>query len=87
VFTLTLPLSHDFYGAADAAHQEDRPSRGALAGKLILLVDDDAENLAPIKIFLENEKAEVTPAMTASEALQYLAERDFHVMITDIGMP
>jgi CheY-like chemotaxis protein len=43
--------------------------------------------LLPLRIFLENEKAEVTPAANALEALRHLAERDFHLMITDIGMP
>ena len=85
-FVVTLPLSADFY-ASEAAEEDDLVPKGSLQGKVILLVDDDAENLTPIKIFLENEKADVTPAMTASEALRHLAERDFHLMITDIGMP
>ena len=85
-FTLTLPLASDFYSDLTTAGQRERRP-GSLAGKMILLVDDDSENLIPLKIFLENEKAEVTPAASAVEALQHLAERDFHLMITDIGMP
>ena len=60
---------------------------GSLAGKSILLVDDDPENLAPLKIFLENEQADVSAVESATEALRHLAERDFHLIITDIGMP
>jgi two-component system CheB/CheR fusion protein len=52
-----------------------------------LLVDDDSENLLPLKLFLENENANVTPASNASEALDFLASQDFNLMITDIGMP
>ena len=85
-FVVTLPLSADFYGADRALEAEPEP-KGSLEGKAILIVDDDAENLTPIRIFLENEKAVVTPAMTATDALRYLAEQEFHVMITDIGMP
>jgi PAS domain S-box-containing protein len=86
-FTLTLPLASDFYTNLNLAKEASKASAGALAGKFILLVDDDNENLLPLKMFLENEKADVTPAGNALEALKHLAERDFHLMITDIGMP
>ena len=86
-FTITLPLAADFYSGLDSGTIELQSGRGILDGKSILLVDDDAENLLPLKIFLENERAAVTPAISATEALQRLEERDFHLMITDIGMP
>jgi CheY-like chemotaxis protein len=86
-FTLSLPLAADFYDSLNSTEQPGVPSAGSLQGKTILLVDDDSENLLPLRIFLENEMAEVTPAANALEALKHLAERDFHLMITDIGMP
>jgi PAS domain S-box-containing protein len=86
-FTLTLPLAADFYNSVDPGGSGKGAVGGSLVGKAILLVDDDAENLLPLKIFLENENAEVTPAESAAEAMRLLGERDFHVMITDIGMP
>jgi CheY-like chemotaxis protein len=86
-FTLTLPLAADFYGNLPVGDQRRKTSKGSLVGKAILLVDDDTENLLPLKIFLENEKADVTSAANALEALEHLADRDFHLMITDIGMP
>ena len=86
-FTLTLPLAADFYDIISLSDENELVGSGLLAGKAILLVDDDAENLLPLKLFLENEMAEVTPAENAAEAIRHLAERDFHVMITDIGMP
>ena len=86
-FTLSLPLASDFYNSLIGGDGREAIPAGSLAGKTILLVDDDNENLMPLKIFLENEKADVTPASNALEALQHLAERDFHLMITDIGMP
>ncbi|MEO6335050.1 MAG: PAS domain S-box protein [Pyrinomonadaceae bacterium] len=86
-FTLTLPLAAGFYTGGGLGDQPEVSSTGLLAGKVILLVDYDSENLLPLKVFLENEKADVTPAGSAVEALQHLAKRDFHLMITDIGMP
>ena len=87
VFVIALPVAADFYNGLDGKHEELTAGRGLLDGKEILLVDDDAENLLPLKIFLENERAAVTPAVNATEALQHLADHDFHLMITDIGMP
>jgi PAS domain S-box-containing protein len=86
-FILTLPLASDFYQDQGLTAGLHEAAAGSLAGKTILLVDDDAENLLPLKIFLENEMAEVTPAGNAAEAMRHLAERDYHLMITDIGMP
>ncbi len=86
-FTLTLPLASDFYRNLNLADKNQKSRDGALAGKRILLVDDDNENLTPLKIFLENEMADVTPATSALEALAHLAESEFHLMIADIGMP
>jgi signal transduction histidine kinase/ActR/RegA family two-component response regulator len=87
VFTVTIPLAEDFYRTLDPPSDESQIAQGMLSGKRILLVDDDSENLMPLKIFLETEMAHVTPASNATEALEFLAERDFHLMITDIGMP
>ena len=86
-FIVTLPLAADFYNTLEMANEEILNPTGSLFGKNILLVDDDSENLLPLKIFLETENADVTQASNASEALAFLAERDFHLMITDIGMP
>jgi CheY-like chemotaxis protein len=86
-FILALPLAADFYDNLNLGAEVDRRGKGSLAGKVILLVDDDSENLLPLKIFLENEKADVTPACSAKEAIFLLSERDYHLMITDIGMP
>ena len=87
VFTVRLPLAADFYSTLETTEYEWTSRGGVLAGKSILLVDDDIENLLPLKIFLENEKADVIPAESASAALRHLAEREFTLMITDIGMP
>lgn len=86
-FIVSLPLTADFYGDLETTTMEIPSGKGLLSGKQILLVDDDAENLFPLKVFLEKELAAVTPAESALEALKHLAEREFHLLITDIGMP
>lgn len=89
VFTISVPLASEFYaedGAASAA-AADPEHEASLHGARILLVDDDTESLLPLQIFLERENAEVYPAASAAEALQRLAEQEFHVLISDIGMP
>jgi PAS domain S-box-containing protein len=89
VFTISLPLAYEFYAEDDRrpAVRAELPGEASLQGMRILLVDDDTESLMPLQIFLEQESAEVFPAGSAEEALRKLAEQEFHVLISDIGMP
>jgi PAS domain S-box-containing protein len=88
-FTVEIPLTEEFLEKTSAKAQNS-PLFGedaALAGARILIVDDDAESLVPLQIFLEKEKAGIETATSAQEALEKLAAHDFHILITDIGMP
>lgn len=89
VFTVTLPLAEELYREKVAANGgSSRSNTGsALSGMNILLVDDDVESLLPLQIFLELEKAKVSYAHSAAEAIDRLSDQDFHVLISDIGMP
>jgi PAS domain S-box-containing protein len=89
VFTISLPLASEFYAedAGSPAISAGPGHEASLQGARILLVDDDAESLVPLQIFLEQESAHVFPAASAEEALRKLAEEEFHVLISDIGMP
>jgi PAS domain S-box-containing protein len=88
-FTVEIPLTEEFLDKTSAKTQNPQlfTENAALAGARILLVDDDAESLVPLQIFLEKEKAEIHTATSAKEALEKLGAQDFHVLITDIGMP
>ncbi len=88
-FTVKIPLSREFLEKHSPASQAENISvdRRALSGARILLVDDDVEGLIPLQIFLEKENAEIVTATSAKEALEKLAAQNFHVLITDIGMP
>jgi PAS domain S-box-containing protein len=88
-FTVEFPLAAAFLEKNSAAKKAESAEndRAALNGARILLVDDDAESLIPLQIFLEKEEAEIVLATSASEALEKLAAENFDVLITDIGMP
>jgi PAS domain S-box-containing protein len=89
VFTISLPLAYEFYAEDDRSPTvpAESPGEASLNGARILLVDDDTESLVPLQLFLEHENAEVFQAASAEEALRKLAEQEFHVLISDIGMP
>ncbi|MDZ4364411.1 MAG: PAS domain S-box protein [Brevundimonas sp.] len=61
--------------------------RGSVAGKRLLLVEDDAGVAAVAVELLEAMGMQVTTAETAPHALAVLAEAKFDVMLSDIVMP
>jgi PAS domain S-box-containing protein len=87
-FTVSIPLAAAFYGAGSGSNGSQELTAGrTLAGARILLVDDDAESLLPVMIFLQQQAADVVATSSAADALRELAEQDFDLMISDIGMP
>jgi PAS domain S-box-containing protein len=88
-FTVELPLEDGYHRPHEEATDAERASNGdsELSGLTILLVDDDVENLLPLRLFLEGEKANVVCANSAKDALNELASRDFNIVISDIAMP
>jgi PAS domain S-box-containing protein len=88
-FTVSIPLAPEFYSADEAppAALSVAENAAVLSGARILLVDDDIESLIPLRMFLERENAEVVPVNSAKDALAKLVEQDFHILISDIGMP
>lgn len=90
VFTVSIPLAREFYSldVAPESNLAGAATYGAvLQGARILLVDDDIESVVPLRMFLERENAEVVTVSSAQEALTKLSELDFHILISDIGMP
>jgi len=60
----------------------------ALAGKKVLVVDDDVRNIFAITSVLERHKMIVVPAENGKEAIETLKKTpDFHVVLMDIMMP
>jgi PAS domain S-box-containing protein len=88
-FTVRLPLAEEFYRPESVAAPVliANGNSDLLSGVKILVVDDDVDGLAPLKILLEREDASVATAVSAREALEKLEAADFDILISDIGMP
>ncbi|PON13475.1 hypothetical protein C2W62_34175 [Candidatus Entotheonella serta] len=52
----------------------------------VLVVDDEIEMIAMLRNYLTRSGFEVTTASNAEEALQYLAEHDVDIILTDLRM-
>ncbi|MBW4603470.1 MAG: response regulator [Calothrix sp. FI2-JRJ7] len=65
----------------------DTPSNTLpLAGKTILIVDDDTDNLEFFSFILEEYGANVTTVASGAEALQLLSHSQPDILLSDIGM-
>lgn len=84
-FRVFLPLAISQYASSISAVAV----RGGLTSKRVLLVDDVVEMLDLLGEMLEMEGAIVVKANNAMAALQIArtAEKPFHLIISDIGMP
>ena len=80
-FTVRLPLHRVESPPAPSA-----PSV-TLAGGRVLLVDDDADSLEGFAMLLRLEGAVVDTASGGMAALKLLEERDYELLISDLGMP
>ena len=58
-----------------------------LAKQRVLVVDDVADVTEMIALFLKHAGYDVTTANSAGNALQLAADRNFDLIISDIGMP
>ncbi|HEY0144061.1 MAG TPA: CHASE domain-containing protein [Thermoanaerobaculia bacterium] len=69
-----------------AEHAPGAPTRDALAGRRLLIVDDDEEVRNYVRAVFR-DAGEVRTASSAHEAMELLAEWRPDVIVTDIGMP
>ncbi len=65
----------------------DTPNAAILAGLQVLLVDDDAEAGAMLRLILGERDIRVTLVQRADDALATLAQSRFDLLISDVGMP
>jgi CheY-like chemotaxis protein len=93
-FTVKLPLmgtqaeaSASQPGPVTETYEEPITGPQKLAGLHVLLVDDEKDTLAMLKVILEQKQVKVTAASSASEALMMLESARPDVLVSDIGMP
>lgn len=86
IFTVSLPLI-----TATKLNQNQTLFQGSLATNLselqILVVDDDRDSRELVAFLLRQQGAIVTEAESAREALNYLKQTEFNLLVSDIGMP
>ncbi|MDN3686376.1 response regulator [Cyclobacterium jeungdonense] len=85
MFYFTLPVK-----APEAAHISEEPKldNRVLAGRKVLIVDDNFTNLKILRLQLENLSLKPFSASSAEEALKILEkEREIELVITDMEMP
>jgi signal transduction histidine kinase/ActR/RegA family two-component response regulator len=85
VYTPTARSERVYLGASPAAAFSFEPVD--LSGIKILIVDDEADARDMINRVLEDCKAKVITAASATEALMVIESERPHVLVSDIGMP
>jgi CheY-like chemotaxis protein len=87
----SVETANPSYGAA-APTRATRPSafatefRPSLDGVRVLVVDDEADTRRMVAAVLQVYGAQVTLALSASDALGILQHQEFDVLISDLGM-
>jgi PAS domain S-box-containing protein len=89
-FTLRLPQPASARPEIAEPSSTPRPADGGhptLAGVRVLLVEDHPDTAELLHAVLGSRGAEVQVASSVAEALVTLAEREYDVLVSDIGMP
>jgi signal transduction histidine kinase/CheY-like chemotaxis protein/PAS domain-containing protein len=95
-FIVTLPIAHVSALSAEEPHAPAGDNSGpvapeqeceAIAGKHVLVVDDDADARDLVRRLLEECHASVVTAGSSAEALALVRSRRFDALVSDIGMP
>jgi CheY-like chemotaxis protein len=86
-FTLELPIAASPSVPAEPSDRSRRVEPLSLEGVKVLLVEDDADTRELLRRLLEEQRAEVLAAATASEALNALESARPHILLSDIGLP
>jgi PAS domain S-box-containing protein len=92
IFTLRLPLPTgelrpETLAIAASIFKDADAEPANLEGLRILIVDDENDALDLIAMELTQHGARVKPVSSAAEALATLEQREFDLLISDIGMP
>lgn len=83
-FSFWLPL---YAGPVEVKEAIVAATGSLLTGQRILLVDDNADALESFAMLLQLNEAQVWTAVNGARALQLIKDRDFDLLLSDIGMP
>ena len=91
-FTVELPLALEAAVAseragASAAGGAPAPAADALLGLDVLVVDDDEDARALLRVLFESAGASVVAAASVRDAIVAIGERAPQIVVTDVGMP
>lgn len=86
IFTVNLPLPTTNL-ESEPTTEDNAQEIPTLNNIRILVVEDNTDSREFIKIVLEDSQATVTAVSSVSEAMECLEKDNFHVIISDIGMP
>ncbi len=97
IFTIELPLISNYVESTETQTKrtigtinsnylpvDDLPK---LAGKLVLVVDDEEDNSEVLKVGLQEYNVKVITANSAMEAMEIVTKGSLDAIISDIGMP
>ncbi len=92
IFTIQLPLPtgllrKELLAKAEAAFATSPSELPSLEGLHILIVDDEVDALDLITVELTQHGAKVTGVTNAEDAFKAFVQRQFDLLVSDIGMP
>lgn len=83
-FSVWLPLAR---AGARAGESDDGAPNSAMAGRRILLVDDDRQGAEALQALLETEGLQVAQASTGLQAVEAAQRGGFDAVLTELAMP
>ncbi|PYT01942.1 MAG: hypothetical protein DMF63_03670 [Acidobacteria bacterium] len=89
-FIVTFPLSDSKLPANSQEDAAPQINRRPLAGKRVLIVEDDADSREVLQLFLQQSGADVSSAESAKFAMDILSQPSNglpHLIISDLAMP
>jgi signal transduction histidine kinase/CheY-like chemotaxis protein len=88
-FTVSLKLASATSRAAEATEQAATAARrqGELAGRRLVVVEDNPDTLDMMRLLCESEGIEVIPADTVEQALARISSDKPDLIISDISLP
>ena len=86
-FSIVLPMQRVAAPETEAIPQPQLSGTDVLAGKAVLVIDDDAYSRTLCQLILGRKGMQVTLANDGQEALQLIKEKRFDMVLTDIQLP